>query len=217
MLKSIYENNGFYIGRYETGSETYVTSANNDNRTPVIKQGAYPYGYITLEQAQTIAESIGAEDCITSLMFGIQFDLVDKFIEESSGKSKSELQADCISWGNYANSIFWIKKGSYAIQNSDTMELGPWTKANNQFKKDGYQENIWAICTTGATERNKILNIYDWVGNAWEFSLEKGKNDVVVRNAASNNNSSVFKFGYRNNVSKTYTEYDVVPRVCILK
>ena len=217
MLGSIYENHGFWMGRYETGSDTYVTSQGLGDRNPVIKQGAYPLGYITLSAAQNIAENMESGDLTSSLMFGIQFDLVSKFIEENSGISKAELRQDCSSWGNYANSIFWIKKGSYMIQNQDTMEVGEWTKVNNQFKKDGENEKIWAINTTGATERNKILNIYDFVGNAWEFSLEKGPNNVVVRNAGCNNNSLKFTLGRRVSKDTAYTEFDVVPRVCIFK
>ena len=52
MLKSVYENGGFYIGKYEVGTETIRTSSSVAPSTPVIKEGAYPYNYVTNKQAQ---------------------------------------------------------------------------------------------------------------------------------------------------------------------
>ena len=47
MLKSVYQNGGFYIGKYETGIEdtprTSGSSSTAPTDTPVIKQNAYPY------------------------------------------------------------------------------------------------------------------------------------------------------------------------------
>ena len=52
MLKSVYQNGGFYIGKYETGIEdTPRTSNTTLTETPVIKQNAYPYTYVTCSQA----------------------------------------------------------------------------------------------------------------------------------------------------------------------
>ena len=51
MLKSIYQNGGFYVGKYETGIEdSPKLSGSADTQpteTPVIKQNAYPYNYVT--------------------------------------------------------------------------------------------------------------------------------------------------------------------------
>ena len=47
MLKSVYKNGGFYVGKYETGIEdepkTSGSSLTAPTETPVIKQNAYPY------------------------------------------------------------------------------------------------------------------------------------------------------------------------------
>ena len=64
MLKSIYINEGFWIGRYETGYEgeiRYNTNKNwNEevNKNPVIKEGAYPLNYICYPQAQKLSNNI---------------------------------------------------------------------------------------------------------------------------------------------------------------
>ena len=41
MLGSIYKNQGFYIGRYETGTTTARTSLEDSLATPVIKKNVY--------------------------------------------------------------------------------------------------------------------------------------------------------------------------------
>ncbi len=58
MLKSVYENGGFYIGKYETGTETARSSGSNTLTTPVIQENAYPYNYVTISQAESLAESL---------------------------------------------------------------------------------------------------------------------------------------------------------------
>ena len=62
MLKSVYQNGGFYIGKYETGIEnapkTSGSSSTAPTETPVIKQNAYPYNYVTCSQAQTLANNM---------------------------------------------------------------------------------------------------------------------------------------------------------------
>ncbi len=58
MLKSTYENGGFYIGKYETGTETARGAANNALTTAIIKENAYPYNYVTCSQAEAQAETL---------------------------------------------------------------------------------------------------------------------------------------------------------------
>ena len=62
MLKSVYENGGFYVGRYEAGiveNRTLYGPTNSDGKytiegmpTPVSKADAYPYIWVTRTQAQ---------------------------------------------------------------------------------------------------------------------------------------------------------------------
>ncbi len=63
MLKSVYENGGFYIGKYETGyEETTLRNSSNrsstSNHLAVIKQNAYPYNFVTVSQAEGLAEEL---------------------------------------------------------------------------------------------------------------------------------------------------------------
>ena len=58
MLKSTYENGAFYIGKYETGTETARGAGSDALTTAVIKENAYPYNYVTISQAEAKAESL---------------------------------------------------------------------------------------------------------------------------------------------------------------
>ena len=50
MLKSVYENGGFWIGRYEAGYEGEILRKSDieitENDKAVIKRNTYPYNYV---------------------------------------------------------------------------------------------------------------------------------------------------------------------------
>ena len=79
MLKSVYENGGFWIGRYEAGITKNRTSEDEEiTAAPLSKAGTvenpvYPYTYVRCSQAQTLASQLSTEKSYTSsLMFGVQ-------------------------------------------------------------------------------------------------------------------------------------------------
>ena len=146
MLKSVYENGGFWIGRYEAGITKNRTSKDEEiTAEPLSKQGTvenavYPYNYVTCSQAQTLASKLSTGKSYTSsLMFGVQWDLVLKHIEVKEvakgtalATIQSALRSDSSSWGNYDSSGV----------------------------------------ITGSNETYKKMNIYDLAGNVWEWTLE---------------------------------------------
>ena len=75
MLKSVYENGGFYIGKYEVGSFDNPVTSNNNTRKAVIQKGAYPYNYVTCKQAQELSESLAVGGKTSSLMFRSEEDV----------------------------------------------------------------------------------------------------------------------------------------------
>ena len=179
MLKSVYENGGFYIGKYEVGTETIRTSSSAAPSTPVIKEGAYPYNYVTNKQAQEKSKELATGGKTSSLMFGIQWDLVLKHIENKQGKTQAELKNDSTTWGNYNNATFEITKGKYSTNNGSSF-----SEVNGTYTKPSYNS---VILTTGATERNSVLNIYDLAGNEYEWTLEK---------STGTSSPSVYRGGY---------------------
>ena len=180
MLKGVYDNGGFFIARYEVGTLISRSSKDDDLTNPIIKQGAYPYNWITCEQAQMLSNQLSVGGKTSSLMFGIQWDLVLKFIETKGEKTKDELMTDLTSWGNFKNAEFEVNKGSYSIPK----EANSWININSKYKKISGQGVLFS---TGITDRNSVLNIYDLAGNNWEWTLESNINGVesVVKRGIS--------------------------------
>ena len=199
MLKSVYENGGFYVGRYEAGiieNRTSKSATNSDGKytiegmlTPVTKADAYPYTYVTRTQAQNLASNVNSGTKTSSLMFGVQWDLVLAFMSKDTAKITSTGVLTNISTtiGNYYNSTFDLNRGKYA-QNG---QLGnPWknfdsalgsivvkNESTGKMKKTEQSSSSNGILiTTGGTEQSKVMNIYDIAGNVWEWTLEKTPN-----------------------------------------
>ena len=179
MLKSVYQNGGFYVGRYETGIATTQsprTAKGNTTQTPVIKANAYPYNYVTRTQAQVLASNINSGDRTSSLMFGVQWDLVLAFMHNKGGVADTILTSDSKDIGNYANAKFSMTstKAKYAIYIQSSYTLGTWNDVPTDYEKPDSGTENWVLLTTGANEtRNSQMNICDIAGNVWEWTLEK--------------------------------------------
>ncbi len=194
MLKSVYENGGFWIGRYEAGITTNRTSASGTpTEVPLSKAGTvenpvYPYTYVTCSQAQTLASQLSTGKSYTSsLMFGVQWDLVLKHIEVKEvakgtalATIQSALRSDSKDWGNYKNASFVINRGKYAKYgalttwyNYNTALADCVTYANRTSTKvSASSSSNTILLTTGASDTCKKMNIYDLAGNVWEWTLE---------------------------------------------
>lgn len=196
MLKSVYENGGFWIGRYEAGITKNRTSKDEEiTEAPLSKAGTvenavYPYTYVTCSQAQTIASKLSTEKNYTSsLMFGVQWDLVLKHIEVKEVAKGTDLaiiqkalRDDSKDWGNYYNATFTINRGNYAKYGA----LTTWYNYNNESglanlvtyangkstKLSASSSSNSILLTTGASDACKKMNIYDLAGNVNEWTLE---------------------------------------------
>ena len=170
MLKSVYQNGGFYIGKYETGTEKARTSGSSSTAptdTPVIKQNVYPYDYVTCSQAQTLASNMESGDRTTSLLFGVQWDLTLKYLE-TKGTSQADLKTDSTNWGNYSNNAWSITNENLKYAESKNYSLQPWTTATEKSKTS----REYILLSTGADDSFSKMGIYDLAGNVSELTLE---------------------------------------------
>ena len=191
MLKSVYQNGGFWVARYEAG----LTEENKrTDKTPVptiapqSKQNLIPYNYVTRTQAKMLAEMVtytkGEETYTGSLMFGVQWDLVLKFIETkklaTDATIVSKLNSASKNIGNYRDATFTINRGKYATTSSWTLR-NTWNAYNtpttnyvgeNANKLAQSVDGKGILLTTGAVDRNCLMNIYDIAGNVNEWTLE---------------------------------------------
>lgn len=114
MLQTIKNYGGFYIGKYETGyekkEEENIRTGSDSfkeyplTQKPVIKQKANVYNWVSCRQAEKLAESLSTGGKTTSLMFGIQWDLTIKYLNEIGKMNTDLLNKDSSTWGNYSNS-----------------------------------------------------------------------------------------------------------------
>ncbi len=172
MLKSVYQNGGFYIGKYETGIEEAPKNSGDAStaptETPVIKQNAYPYNYVTCSQAQILANNMESGDRTTSLLFGVQWDLTLKYLEKK-GASQAELKEDSTSWGNYQNTICTITNENFKYKGYNSGSYS-YTWKNATEIPVAYQGGM--LLSTGASDSFSKQGIYDLAGNVEEFTLE---------------------------------------------
>jgi len=189
VLKSIYQNGGFWVGRYETGiqeTEKATISArvgtSNSKEYPtegdvaVIKENVQPYTWVKWGQAIELAQGIlptTNSSNHTNLLMGVQWDLVLKFI----GKS-----GDSSDWGNYSNSVFDLKPGSHYAKMSSWTLSTTWKAYNedepgfveSSEKKRQLANGNGILYTTGANiTNNSQKNISDIAGNVWEWTIER--------------------------------------------
>ena len=217
MLKSVYKNGGFWIGRYEAGYEIdeskgetvryYGTDYNTEHpitQKVVIKKNAYPYNWVRRDQAQTLAEGMNYTGVTSSLIYGVQWDLTLKYIEEKTveaveeankDKVRTDIKRDLISdstkIGNYSNNLWNITNANakYSTNSGNTFNARPYSKTSG----------VSVLLTTGADTSFSLMNIYDIAGNVWEWTREfyPTYDLCVVRGGSYYSNGSTYPAKYR--------------------
>ena len=242
MLKSVYENGGFWIGRYEAGITKNRTSKDEEitaaplSKAGTVENAVYPYTYVTCSQAQTIASKLSTGKSYTSsLMFGVQWDLVLKHIEVKEvakgttlATIQSELRSDSTSWGNYYNASFEINRGKYAKNGA----LTTWYNYNTALadcvtytngtstKVSASSSSNTILLTTGASDACQKMNIYDLAGNVYEWTLEY---TAFTGTPCAFRGGIYFNFGSsspasdRSSSNTTYSNYDIGFRPSLFK
>ena len=185
MLKSIYLNGGFFVGRYEAGISVNREISKDTTEVPVSKANMYPYTYVTRTQAKVLAEKVKSGSYTSGLIFGLQWDLILTFLCNTGNIDYDILLKKSTTIGNYYDSKFILKRGRFALRK----DLLNWHEFNSNEKSDFVYNKIKnsqtsfleaILLTTGATETSKLQNIYDIAGNVGEWTLEGAKIDGEI-------------------------------------
>ena len=152
MIYSVEKYGGFYIGRYETGDLSKEQVVVQKGNTDISSQT----WYAMYEKSKTLSDN--NNNIETGMIWGNQWDRTLMWLmecnakDETTGKSKEEVISDSTSWGNCRNATFQYTNSS----------------GGTSTKNSGSGVRI----PTGSTEYTKANNIYDLVGNVWDWTME---------------------------------------------
>ena len=224
MLKYVYNYGGFWIGRYEAGidgSITDLSKARTSSSSRIVigtspkaisQKDAIPYNYITCSEAQKLANEMTPDSNYrTSLLFGIQWDLTCKFLEVKSDLNVEDINSASGVWGNYANKARRITSDG-AKQTKDTNIA--WKTIMTS------KPSLTLLLSTGASDENKMINIYDFAGNEWECTLEKSDSHgeyFTIRGGGYFNPDNDNPASYRHNVDSIKNDSDISFRPTLYK
>ena len=172
LTKSIYKYGGFYIGRYEAGSETKRINGSSQTAAFVVQQDKYPYNWVRWgkgmgdisEGAVYLSNSLytgkTGYGVKSMLCTGAAWDSMLDFI-----KDKDHNVTSSTSWGNYFDSV------TYKVCRGSLSKRAIWSVADTTNGSE-VTKNTNILLTTGATKRNSSKNIYDVAGNCDEWTTE---------------------------------------------
>ena len=135
---------GFYIGRYEAGTETERKSKSTPLTAPLVKKNKYPYMNVTRDQANTQAQ----------VMYG------------GNGYVKSELISG-YAWDTALNFICQTNSAGYTLAKTTDDSYGN-IGTNSRTK-------------TGMYIADKYSNVYDMLGNCYEWTTEYSSYSISSR------------------------------------
>ena len=99
----------------------------------------------------------------SSLMFGVQWDLVLKYLE-TKGTSQEDLKTNSISWGNNYNNLWNITNTDSKYYYNSKWIMGAYGEKTSESE---------ILLSTGASNDFCKQGIYDLAGNVYEWTLEK--------------------------------------------
>ena len=204
MYKSVKENNGFYVGRYEAGtsSSDVRTDTSGIKDSVVVKQGANVYNYIgwsnnndmnietggAVQKSREFAEENGYTTVSSTLIYGVQWDAIMRWMKDEPNLTGGKYVQDSSNMGWYSN--------NYQGENGNPNHVTGIDVDNNK--------------------SNCVKNIYDLAGNVYEWTMESYNINVrVSRGGSYGHSGSNSPVSYRNNGIPTDSASDLGFRVTL--
>lgn len=185
MYDSVTKYKGFYVGRYEAGTDNVRTSTSGITDKVAVKKGKNVYNYVGWSNSTDMTNENGGA-----------VELSKKFAQENGYK---ESVASTLIYGVQWDSIMsWIDP-AYKTESCDTETSFVATVLEDRGNFTG------TFKETGSSDKYKIKNIYDLSGNVAEWTMEEANNTRVNRGrstmskwgstssrATYNNDNSIF-------------------------
>ena len=177
-------NKGFYIGRYEAGTETERTAKTDPLTTPLVQANKYPYVRVTRDQAKEQAKTMysGNEFVTSELISSYAWDTALNFICQTNEEGYLLATTKGKAYGNIGTDIR-TQTGSYIVEGeiSDKYSnihdvLGncvEWTteySGNSSFGPCVFRGGCIIYDTNYAASRGGILTSRN--GDAYSFRLQ---------------------------------------------
>ena len=160
-------------------------------------------------------------------MFGVQWDLVLAFMHNKGNIADNTLTSNSTTIGNYRDSVFQLSQtGQYTVCSNYSLSStwNPSTTSTTNFvdssrnKIAQSSDGNGILVTTGTSETNKVMNIYDIAGNVYEWTLEKTSrtsSPCASRGGYFSYTGSGIPAAYRLSISTAHSDYDLGFRVSL--
>ena len=145
MIQSVYNNKGFYIGRYEAGIKSNMERTEQSygvDEEVVIKQGAYVYNYIGWADTEETTNQLGGA--------------VQKSREMYTGKKGYNVKS-CLVYGVQWDAIMAFIDPKYKTSTCSSTSFVATSRGKGNF--------TGKLAVTGSNSNYSIKNIYDLGGN----------------------------------------------------
>ena len=192
MKQSVLDHDGFYVARYEAGTENGArtsTDKNNIDDEAVFKQGKNVYNWIKWGNSMTDPAGGAVEKVkemytdkekygVTStLIYGIQWDAIMTWIDPEYKNEDGTL----------------YNKGSFVANSTDK----------------GYYNQL-SPTTTGSNANYAVKNIYDLAGNVYEWTMEAYNSTYrVTRGGGYGVSGEDYPASYRSRHTPSYSDVNV--------
>ena len=142
-------NKGFYIGRYEAGTEIERGESTDQLTMPLVQANKYPYKYVSRDEAKSQSESIySGNDCVTSeLISSYAWDTALNFICQTNEEGYLLATTTDSNYGNIGTGTRTLT-GEYTVDEgiSDKYSnifdiLGNYREWTSEYSSDNYLGN----------------------------------------------------------------------------